>query len=109
MFSSEGEKVSLSQSISTSAARGAVEKWLLQVQDVMAMSVKDVTEQARDVSGPKVTESNMCTVCTYRYRQDTCALYTHLRTYHVLKCSLLYRRMQWTLVSSGYVSGLVRW
>ena len=49
MYSSEGEKVKLSQSISTSAARGAVEKWLLQVQDVMIVSVKDVIEQARDV------------------------------------------------------------
>ena len=39
----------LSQSISTSAARGAVEKWLLQVQDTMIVSVKDVIEQARDV------------------------------------------------------------
>lgn len=50
MFSSEGEKVELSNSISTSAARGAVEKWLLQVQDTMIMSVKDVTQKARDVS-----------------------------------------------------------
>ena len=55
MFSSEGEKVKLSQSISTSAARGAVEKWLLQVQDTMIVSVRDVIEQARDVS----------TYCTY--------------------------------------------
>ena len=39
----------LSQSISTSAARGAVEKWLLQVQEIMVMSLRDVIEQARDV------------------------------------------------------------
>ena len=44
MFSSEGEKVKLSQTISTAEARGAVEKWLLQVQDVMLLSVKDVIE-----------------------------------------------------------------
>lgn len=44
MFSSEGEKVKMSQVISTSEARGAVEKWLLQVQDVMLMSVRDVIE-----------------------------------------------------------------
>lgn len=50
MFSSEGEKVEFSNTISTSAARGAVEKWLLQVQDTMIMSVKDVTQKARDVS-----------------------------------------------------------
>ena len=39
----------LSQSISTVAARGAVEKWLLQVQDVMLLSIRDVIEKARDV------------------------------------------------------------
>ena len=50
MFSSEGEKVKLSTSISTSAARGAVEKWLLQVQDTMIVSVRDVIASARDVS-----------------------------------------------------------
>lgn len=49
MFSSEGEKVELSSAISTAAARGAVEKWLLQVQDVMVVSVKDVVEQAKEV------------------------------------------------------------
>ena len=49
MYSSEGEKVELSNTISTSAARGAVEKWLLQVQDTMIVSVRDVTAKARDV------------------------------------------------------------
>ena len=50
MFSSEGEKVELSQIISTSAARGAVEKWLLQVQDVMVVSVRDIIQQSKEVS-----------------------------------------------------------
>lgn len=50
MFSSEGEKVMLSQAISTAAAKGAVEKWLLQVQDVMTISVRDVVEKAKNVS-----------------------------------------------------------
>ena len=49
MFSSEGEKVDMSSTISTAAARGAVEKWLLQVQDVMIVSVRDVIEQAKEV------------------------------------------------------------
>ena len=49
VFSSEGEKVMLSQVISTAAAKGAVEKWLLQVQDVMVVSVRDVIEKAKDV------------------------------------------------------------
>lgn len=49
MFSSEGEKVTLTQSISTSEARGAVEKWLLQVQDIMLMSIREVCAKAMDV------------------------------------------------------------
>ena len=50
MFSSEGEKITFSQAISTSDARGAVEKWLLQVQDVMLMSIKDVCAKAMEVN-----------------------------------------------------------
>eukprot|EP00118_Oscarella_pearsei_P019988 m.215265 g.215265 ORF g.215265 m.215265 type:complete len:3605 (+) comp39831_c0_seq13:113-10927(+) len=46
LYSSEGEKVELSETISTSAAHGAVEKWLLQVQDVMLRSVHDVMERS---------------------------------------------------------------
>ena len=49
MFSSEGEKVAMSSVISTVEARGAVEKWLLQVQDVMLISVKDVVERSHKV------------------------------------------------------------
>ena len=49
MFSSEGEMIKLSQTISTSEARGAVEKWLLQVQDIMLMSIRDVIERAVEV------------------------------------------------------------
>jgi len=50
MFSSEGEKVMFSETVSTSAARGAVEKWLVQVQDVMLMSVRAVVMAAREVT-----------------------------------------------------------
>ncbi|RMX38335.1 hypothetical protein pdam_00005508 [Pocillopora damicornis] len=46
MYSSEGEKVPLSDTISTSEARGAVEKWLLQVQDIMLISIHDIIERA---------------------------------------------------------------
>ncbi|KAF7258254.1 hypothetical protein EG68_04624 [Paragonimus skrjabini miyazakii] len=48
MFSSEGEKIVLSQVVSTSEARGAVEKWLLQVQESMLLSVRDVIAAARE-------------------------------------------------------------
>ena len=43
-------QVNLSETISTAAARGAVEKWLLQVQDIMIMSIRDVIEESKDVS-----------------------------------------------------------
>nr|XP_021527285.1 dynein heavy chain 12, axonemal [Aotus nancymaae] len=47
MYSSEGERVELIALISTSAARGAVEKWLLQVEDLMLRSIHDVIAAAR--------------------------------------------------------------
>ncbi len=60
IFSSEGEKVAFSSAISTSAARGAVEKWLLEVQENMIMSVRDVIAKARDVR----QENRACRICT---------------------------------------------
>ncbi|XP_039627270.1 dynein heavy chain 12, axonemal [Polypterus senegalus] len=47
MYSSEGERVELIELISTSDARGAVEKWLLQLEDVMLRSVQDVIARSR--------------------------------------------------------------
>ncbi|XP_029291775.1 dynein heavy chain 12, axonemal [Cottoperca gobio] len=47
MFSSEGERVPLIQHISTSEAKGAVEKWLVQVEDLMIRSVRDVVARSR--------------------------------------------------------------
>ncbi|KAI7794029.1 dynein axonemal heavy chain 12 [Triplophysa rosa] len=47
MYSSEGERVELIQRISTSEARGAVEKWLVQVEDIMLKSVRDVINRSR--------------------------------------------------------------
>ena len=49
MYSSEGERVELIQLISTSEARGAVEKWLVQVEDMMLRSVRDVVARSRVV------------------------------------------------------------
>lgn len=46
MFSSENEKVKFSRSINTAECKGAVEKWLLQVQDVMLVSLRDVIDAA---------------------------------------------------------------
>ena len=51
MISSEGEKVGLSTIISTSEARGAVEKWLLQVEQIMIVSVRDVIIAAKEQFG----------------------------------------------------------
>nr|XP_033781609.1 dynein heavy chain 12, axonemal isoform X2 [Geotrypetes seraphini] len=47
MFSTEGEQVDLIQIISTSEARGAVEKWLVQVEDIMLKSIHDVIACAK--------------------------------------------------------------
>ncbi|XP_039655501.1 dynein heavy chain 7, axonemal isoform X3 [Perca fluviatilis] len=47
MYSSEGERVQLIQLISTSEAKGAVEKWLVQVEDGMLRSVRDVVARSR--------------------------------------------------------------
>ncbi|XP_029912440.1 dynein heavy chain 12, axonemal [Myripristis murdjan] len=47
IYSSEGERVQLIEHISTSEAKGAVEKWLLQVEDVMLRSVRDVVAHSR--------------------------------------------------------------
>lgn len=48
MYSSEGEMVTLSETISTSAARGVVERWLLQVQDVMIGSIRDIVGKSTE-------------------------------------------------------------
>ncbi|ROL53285.1 Dynein heavy chain 7, axonemal [Anabarilius grahami] len=47
MYSSEGERVELIEKISTSEARGAVEKWLLQVEDIMLRSIRDEINRSR--------------------------------------------------------------
>ncbi|KAJ6668326.1 hypothetical protein lerEdw1_015703 [Lerista edwardsae] len=47
MYSSEGERVELISTISTSEARGAVEKWLIQVEDLMLRSIQDVITRSR--------------------------------------------------------------
>eukprot|EP01135_Chromosphaera_perkinsii_P000898 Nk52_evm61s152 gene=Nk52_evmTU61s152 len=46
MISAEDEKVKMCTPISTSAARGSVEKWLLQVQQEMQISVRDVCHKS---------------------------------------------------------------
>ena len=43
-------QVAFIQKISTADARGAVEKWLLQVQDIMLMSIRDVVARSKEVS-----------------------------------------------------------
>ncbi|XP_060544998.1 dynein axonemal heavy chain 12 [Pantherophis guttatus] len=47
MYSTEGERVEFISTISTSEARGAVEKWLIQVEDIMLKSIHDVITRSR--------------------------------------------------------------
>jgi len=49
MLSSEGEKLELVDLISTSEAKGAVERWLLQVEEMMLATVRDVIIRANEV------------------------------------------------------------
>ncbi|EDV24937.1 uncharacterized protein TRIADDRAFT_25541, partial [Trichoplax adhaerens] len=46
MYSAQGEKIDFTERISTSETKGAVEKWLLRVQNVMFLSVKNVLDKA---------------------------------------------------------------
>uniref|UniRef100_A0A3B3UAK3 Dynein axonemal heavy chain 12 n=1 Tax=Poecilia latipinna TaxID=48699 RepID=A0A3B3UAK3_9TELE len=61
MFSSEGERVDLIQRISTSEAKGAVEKWLIQVEDVMLRSVRDVIARSRLQAYPETPRDQWVT------------------------------------------------
>ncbi|XP_077462234.1 dynein axonemal heavy chain 12-like [Stigmatopora argus] len=47
IYSSEGERIALIQLISTAEAKGAVEKWLIKVEDLMIRSVRDVVDRSR--------------------------------------------------------------
>ncbi|KAK6642963.1 hypothetical protein RUM43_004465 [Polyplax serrata] len=46
MISAEGEQIMIVSTISTEEARGAVEKWLLQVEEQMLLTVREVAEKA---------------------------------------------------------------
>jgi len=46
MYSGEGESVKYKGEVEAMAAKGAVEQWLIQVEDQMIVSVRDVIEIA---------------------------------------------------------------
>lgn len=54
----------MSETISTSEARGAVEKWLLQVQDVMLVSIRDIIERAIQVCNCRSKGQGVTMHCT---------------------------------------------
>lgn len=47
MISAEGERVPFPKPIDPVACRGAVEEWLLQVEEMMIKSIKEQTEKTR--------------------------------------------------------------
>lgn len=48
MISSQGEEVPLIDTISTTAARGQVEKWLIELEKLMRQSIRQVVKDAMD-------------------------------------------------------------
>lgn len=86
MYSSEGERVQLIQHISTSEAKGAVEKWLVQVEDVMLRSVRDVVARSRVVRSlfpiASIIHSTVtCLICYHQLFVDNLLLLENLRIY----------------------------
>ena len=57
MYSSEGEEVAFIQEIDAMAARGAVEQWLIQVEEAMISSIKNVIEKSFEAY-PKMKRSD---------------------------------------------------
>ena len=56
MYSKEGEKVPFTKIVDPVLAKGNVEKWLVEVEDVMLRSVKDFHEKAMQNYGHKERE-----------------------------------------------------
>lgn len=75
MYSSEGERVQLIQHISTSEAKGAVEKWLVQVEDLMIRSVRDVVAQSRVVRSLSPNTLNNTQYCDLRTPMPLCCVW----------------------------------
>ncbi|XP_075239189.1 dynein axonemal heavy chain 7-like isoform X2 [Convolutriloba macropyga] len=48
IYSAESEQVKLIETINTVEAKGAVEKWLLTLEDVMLRSIRDVIDRSRE-------------------------------------------------------------
>lgn len=97
IYSSEGERVELIERISTSEARGAVEKWLLQVEDIMLRSVRDVINHSRLVR-------THVPICTFRLKFFN--LFTFYAPCYCDECVQAYpdtKRSQWVREWPGQV------
>lgn len=97
MYSSEGERVELIQLISTSEARGAVEKWLVQVEDIMLRSIRDVINRSRLVR------------LKFPFVFFCVNFWSLLLFMHQVTVLNVFRFIQRLKGVSGYVTGLDRW
>lgn len=101
MYSSEGERVQLIQHISTSEAKGAVEKWLVQVEDLMLRSVRDVVARSRVVRSlfPIASIIHSTVTCLICYHQ--CCLWVMFcfwiiwGSMCVHKCNIVLTGLRW--------------
>lgn len=101
MYSREGERVQLIQNISTSEAEGAVEKWLVQVEDVMVRTVRDLVARSRLVRS-LCTLKMTYTKC-FNMKSLVCGSYSvsEVSLNGVNTCGYICRLMQILLADSG--------
>ena len=63
MTSPKGERIPFPAPIRTRDARGCVEKWLIQVEENMRLSVRDIIDGGKDLF--HIFPKTLCEACDY--------------------------------------------